>query len=118
MSFRVCFPFTLASGASLAQDSNIDLPNFRTRKGISVTISNMSGSGPVAVCVGTVLSNVSPVGPMVPWDNEKYGSTSNTVYANWPDFVWDYTCQEVRVLVTNLDTQTNNYVMSIVSDEI
>jgi len=118
MSFRVCFPFTLAAGASLAQDCNIDVATYKTRKGLTVRLSNMGGSGPAAICVGTVMSNISPVGPLVPFDNQKFGTTADTVDCRWPDFMWDCTTQEVRVLVTNLDTQPNNYVMSIVSDEM
>lgn len=109
MSFRTCFPFSLAAGATLTQNCNIDLPTYKTARGLNVEIVNVSSADPVVILVGTMTGTTFSA-----FAAGKEATTATAGFC-WYDFEWDYATQQVSVQVTNLSSTSNNYYMTITS---
>lgn len=111
MGYRVCFPFTLAAGATLTQDCNIDFPTFKTLQGLTVQVTNLTSNAPVIIQLGTTKTGGADC---TVYDLVKK-KTEETASESWYTFAWDYTTQQVQVCITNLDSQSNNYYATITS---
>ena len=113
MSFHVTFQFTLAAGATLNQDFNIDYPTFLTSRGFKVEISSAAG-GPVLLEMGTV--NGSDLSGWVPFAHHRFNDTSDTRTWSKPGFTWNYLTKEVRLNVANLNSVSDTFYCTCTSD--